>query len=286
MPRKDSHPGFEDSGNVAIVVAHPGHELVVHHFMERCRPLYFCLTEGSGGNGQSRIESTGRLLRSAGARPGPIYGRFSDKDVYRLLLDGRVDVFAALANELAGSLIEADIQRVAGDAMEGFNPGHDICRALIDSAVAIVEARTGRALQNYEFAVHNEPAVASDGASIRLQLDDAAFERKIAAAMAYRELQDEVQDILSRFGRQAFAVESLRPISTSRMLQQFETTSPQYEAMGELRVAAGRYQKVIRYREHVLPVFSALGITDARRAMGDELVAEELGKCPEYLRQR
>jgi hypothetical protein len=94
-----------------------------------------------------------------------------------------------------------------------------------------------------------------------LQLDDDAFERKIDAAMAYGEMQDEVQDALSRFGKQAFAVESLRPSSTHTMLEQFETTSPHYETMGELRVAAGRYQKVIRYREHVFPVFSALGIT-------------------------
>jgi len=244
----------------AIVVAHPGHELVVHHYMEVHRPLYFCLTNGSGGNAQSRLASTDRLIDEIGARRGPIYGRFSDKDVYSLLLQGRVDVFVELRNELAASLIEAGIECVAGDAMEGFNPGHDVCRALIDSATAMVQARTGHALENYEFAVHNNPATDTEGAIVRLDLDDRALERKIAAAMAYREIKDDVQDAMERFGREAFAVECLRPSSTRAMLEQFETTPPRYESIGESRVRDGRYREVVRYREHVAPVFGALGI--------------------------
>jgi hypothetical protein len=35
-------------GKTAVIVAHPGHEMVVYHWMERHRPLYFCLTNGAG----------------------------------------------------------------------------------------------------------------------------------------------------------------------------------------------------------------------------------------------
>ena len=251
---------ISDSGNAAVVVAHPGHELVIHHYLERRRPLYFCLTDGSGGTGQSRLASTSRLLHGVGAFRGSIYGRFSDKEVYRILLDRRVDVFVDLVNELAGNLIDADIECVAGDAMEGFNPAHDLCRALIDSAVAIVGMRTGRFLQNYEFAVHGDPVADPADALIRLKLDERALERKIDAAMAYREVIGEVHDALDRFGRQAFAVECLRSSSASAMLEQFESTPPAYESIGERRVSEGRYREVVRYREHVLPVISALGI--------------------------
>ena len=246
----------------AIVVAHPGHELVIHHYMEVHRPLYLCLTDGSGGDAASRLASTTNLLARVGARPGSIYGRFSDKNVYRLLLERRVDVFVDLLNELAGNLIDAGVECVAGDAMEGFNPGHDICRALIDSAVAAVQTRTGRALENYEFAVHNNPASDTEGALIRLDLDDDAFDRKIAAAMTYREIKDDVENAMERFGREAFAVECLRPSSTRAMLEQFETTPPRYESIGESRVREGRYREVVRYHEHVAPVFRALGIAN------------------------
>ena len=253
-------PDLSDSCNAAVVVAHPGHELVIHHYLESHRPLYFCLTDGSGGNGRSRLESTSRLLHGVGAFPGSIYGRFSDKEVYRILLDGRVEVFVDLVNELAGNLIDADIQCIAGDAMEGFNPAHDLCRALIDSAVAIVQIRTGRALQNYEFAVHGDPIADPADALIRLELDEGALERKIDAAMAYREVIGEVHDALDRFGRQAFAVECLRSSSASAMVEQFESKPPAYESIGESRVSEGRYREVVRYREHVLPVISALGM--------------------------
>ena len=246
---------------ISVVVAHPGHELMVHHLIERCRPVYFCLTDGSGGGAKSRVESTTRFLRQVGGTPGAIYGRFSDREIYRLLLDRRVEVFARLADELAKNLMDHGIECVAGDAMEGFNPAHDICRALIDGAVAIVQARTGRVLQNYEFAVHNDPAPIAAEATIRLELDEAALQRKIAAAMAYPEMQGEVRAALNKFGKQSFAVEYLRPATTSAMLDKFEITPPRYELLGEIRVSEGRYREIVRYREHLFPVFAALGVT-------------------------
>lgn len=259
MGPADATPSRTDK--ISIVVAHPGHELMVHHLIERSQPMYFCLTDGSGGGAKSRIESTTRLLRQVGATPGGIYGRFSDREIYRLLLDRRVDVFAGLADELAKNLIDHRIECVAGDAMEGFNPGHDVCRALIDGAVAIVQTRTGRVLQNYEFALHNDIASAAAGATIRLTLDNAALERKIAAAMAYPEMQGEVRAALSKFGKQSFSVEYLRPATTSAMMHKFEITPPRYELLGEIRVSEGRYSEIVRYREHLFPVFAALGLT-------------------------
>lgn len=258
MPHDDeTSPSRNDLGNMAIAVAHPGHELLVHHHLERYRPLYFCLTDGSGAAGQSRLESTDRLLQGIGARPGSIYGRFSDREIYTLLLEGRTEVFCALAGELAEGLIDADIQWIAGDAMEGFNPGHDLCRALIDHAVAIVNARSGRRIENFEFAVHNVPT--PQNATVRMQLDEAALDRKIEAALAYSEIKDEVQDALTRIGRQSFAIESLQPSSAHEMMERFETAPPRYETLGEERVLLGRYREVIRYREHVLPAFQAIG---------------------------
>src|SRR5689334_14208094 len=104
---------------------------MVHHWMERNAPLYFCLTDGSGGNGVPRLESTSRLLHSVAATRGGIFGRYCDKDVYRLLLDGDPAPFVDLRDELADCLIAADVSCVAGDGIEGFNPVHDVCRGLI-----------------------------------------------------------------------------------------------------------------------------------------------------------
>ena len=121
----------------ALVVAHPGHELRVYHWLEKHHPIYCCLTDGSGGGATSRLPSTTRLLNTVGASVGPIYGRYPDTLVYRLLLDGRVDVFVTLAEELAEALATANVDCVGGDAVEGFNPAHDVCRLIVDGAVEI-----------------------------------------------------------------------------------------------------------------------------------------------------
>lgn len=251
----------------AIIVAHPGHELRAYHWMERERPLYFCLTDGSGAAAASRMPSTTRLLEDLGATPGPVYGRYTDKEIYRLLLDGSVDVFVRLANDLATALVAADVDHVAGDAVEGFNPTHDVCRFLIDGAVEISRRRTGRRIENVEFVLDGPPDDCPADIRARatwLRLDDAALTRKIDSALAYAELRDEVSGVLERFGRQAFAVECLRPPTTRLMMEQFDRDRPSYERYGEKRVEAGIYGEVIRYREHVLPVWSA--IDDASRA--------------------
>ena len=245
----------------AIIVAHPGHELRVHNWMERNRPLYCCLTEGSGGIASPRLNSTLRLLDSVGAAAGPIVGRYSDREMYRRLLSGDVALFAQLAVELAETLMAAGVTVVAGDAVEGFNPVHDVCRFVIDGAVAIVRTRTGQSPQNYEFVLDDSPDTCPESLreeAVRVCLDDAALERKIAAALEYPELRDEVRGALDRFGRSAFAVECLRPSTTRLMIEHFEREPPAYERYGQMRVNEGRYTEIIRYRQHVLPVLAAI----------------------------
>ena len=245
----------------AIVVAHPGHELRVFHWMERVRPLYCCLTEGSGGAGSSRMPSTDVVLERVGSRSGPIYGRYSDKEVYRLLLAGRTDVFVALAEELADLFVSAGIDEVAGDAVEGFNPSHDVCRFVIDGAVALASLRRGRPIDNRDFVLEARPDAcpeASRDAAAWLRLDEAALDRKIDAALQYPELRPEVHAALERYGRGAFAVECLRPVTTALMLDALDGELPFYERYGEQRVRDGRYAEIIRYRQHVLPVRTAI----------------------------
>ncbi len=256
-----THDAFGDLGKAAVIVAHPGHELMVYHWMERHRPLYFCLTDGSGGRAKSRLASTARLIDKIGAAAGPLYGRYADKEVYRLLLDGRVEEFVRLARELADALTAAGIECVVGDALEGFNPVHDVCRFLIDGALAIVRRQTGRLVRNYDFVLDSPPDSCPEplrAGALWLRLDEAALERKLEAALAYPELREEVEAAVRRFGRQAYAVECLRPAATRSIIARFETERPVYERSGQIRVSEGLYRDVIRYREHVEPVLVAI----------------------------
>ncbi|TIU68722.1 MAG: hypothetical protein E5W25_11970, partial [Mesorhizobium sp.] len=61
--------GWWRGKKAALVVAHPGHELRVHHWMETAKPLVLVLTDGSGHLGVGRLDRTAEVLAGAGARP-------------------------------------------------------------------------------------------------------------------------------------------------------------------------------------------------------------------------
>lgn len=245
----------------ALVIAHPGHELRVFHWLETAQPLVFVLTDGSGHQGISRLGSTTRLLAGVGAAAGVLYGCMSDAELYRLLLAGDIGAFLGLAGALARALHKAGVRTVVGDALEGFNPGHDVCRLLIDAAVGKLATTNTPALGNFEFALVGSPQGMPEAAppeALRLRLDDAALERKLAAARAYPEMAAEVAGALAKFGLEAFREETMWPSTAHADLVARFPAGAFFERHGEQRVREGHYRETVRLRDHLLPVAAAL----------------------------
>jgi hypothetical protein len=241
----------------ALFVAHPGHELALHGWLEASHPRVFVLTDGSGNSGQSRLGSTRTLLERAGAFPGEIFGACPDRRLYEALVAGETSFFLGLAERLAAAIVSGGIGMVVADSAEGYNPAHDVCRLVADAAVrAAVES--GRAVTNWDFPL-TRPAADNSPGTLHLVLDDDALARKRAAADAYPEMHSEVEAALARSGLEEFRVETLRPVDPEAEPFPFGGAAPEYEAFGERRVTAGHYPRVIRFREHVLPVAEALG---------------------------
>ena len=242
----------------ALVIAHPGHELRVHRWLELARPKVFVLTDGSGRTGQSRIASTSSVLASAGANPASIYGRFTDVELYDLVLRGDAATLVSLMRELATAFARDGVGGVVGDALEGFNPSHDLCRFLINGAVLLLRTETGRDVLNFAFPLDAPPEDSGSHAGqpgVRIDLDAAALTRKLAAASNYAALQSEVASAVSRFGTQAFATEWLHPVlDPLEGLTRMREEPPQYERFGEGRVKDGVYSEAIGYRTHVRPL--------------------------------
>jgi hypothetical protein len=94
--------------------------------------------------------------------------------------------------------------------------------------------------------------------AIRLRLDESAFARKLAAARTYPELAAEVDTALNRFGIEPFRVECLRPIDHNPRGDAVTLEPPFYERYGKKQVAAGYYDRVLSYREHVFPLIEAV----------------------------
>ena len=80
----------------------------------------------------------------------------TDHEIYADLLAGRHERLIDIARTLASLLTREGSAWVAGDAAEGYNPTHDVCRLVINAAVAIA-ARRGVSIPNLEFPLDAPP---------------------------------------------------------------------------------------------------------------------------------
>ncbi len=241
----------------ALVIGHPGHELLVHGWLEVAHPLVFVFTDGSGRSNQSRLASTTKVLNQTGAKCGSIYGRLTDAAAYAAILNHEFELFVGLARELSGALVAERIDYVAGDAFEGYNPMHDVCRLVINAAVTVAGRERGQCVANFEFSLTGPCNELPHPNRIWRLLDEAAFARKMTAAKGYAQLSGEVSAALERTSTEAFRVECLCPVD--RCAGDYRGNEPPfYEQYGEKQVAAGYYDRVLRYNEHIAPLAEAL----------------------------
>ncbi len=254
---------FASSSNAraALVIAHPGHELLVHGWLELVRPCVFVLTDGSGRTNEPRLDTTTKILNEIGAKPGSIYGRLSDRAAYSAILNREFDLFIRLAKELADAFTAERIDYVAGDAAEGYSPTHDVCRLIINTAVRITNQSRGSGVANFEFPLVSPPIAnlaALHREDIWLQLEEKAFARKMASAKGYTSLTSEVSAALSRASADAYRIECLHRVDGISDTRGWDGERPFYEDYGEKQVTAGYYQRVLRYHDHLEPLAEAL----------------------------
>ncbi len=251
------------AARAALVVAHPSHELRLYRWLELARPGVFVLTDGSGRVGQSRLGATTRLLADVGATPGTIYGRMTDAESYAAMLRKDVNLFVGLAVELAEAFERGRIDYVAGDAVEGYNSTHDVCRLVINAAVALVNKTRSNQIANFDFPVVGKPDDCPPdmrSQAIQVWLDGEMLERKLTVARCYHlSVASEVEKAVNEIGIDAFRTEWLRPIANGRSSNSASEDVPFYEAHGANQVAAGHYTSVVSYREHIAPIADALG---------------------------
>ena len=293
----------QDSRRAALVVAHPSHELCIHGWLQKARPYVCVLTDGGGRSGQSRLARTSEVISRAGAVQGVIYGRLTDLEVYSAILRKDSGLFVRIVEELASVFVDEQIDYVVGDADEGYNVAHDMCRVIIDVAAALAAEVYGHHVVRYDFPLVGPGDEHQNHGAFWLRLDDDAFTDKIEAARAYsKQLAEDVElalggdsfhgirrlsepqlndaidvelksavieELESRpcmkakyryliegLPLDALRVECLRPVNGSHN-STFEE-SRFYELYGEKLVAAGRYDNVIRFREHMYPLTQAI----------------------------
>ena len=240
----------------ALVIAHPGHELRVYQWLKLARPLVFVLTDGSGRSGTSRLYQTTRILERAGARRGGIYGDLTDAELYSAVLRFDVGTFLDLTERLADELRREEIAYVVADALEGYNPAHDLCRYVTNAAVRLLAAQ-GVDLDNFDLIAGDARDQTGPHHGISIDVDLGVLEEKIALALAYTELQADVHRIISGEGIESLKTECFRLNSDSTDTL---PAPPFYEMHGRRQVVAGFYAQTIMYEQHIRPIADALRV--------------------------
>ena len=234
-----------------LILAHPGHELRLFHWMERMRPLVFILTDGSGGLAPPRTTYSLDAIRAAGGRVGrSVMGRMPDRAWYAALRGGDMTPFLAALTDIAEEARDScgPSPLVVADPVEGYNPMHDLCSALADGVAARLGPDTRRLTFDLTETAGSEDI---DGD----ELDDAALSRKRRAILDYAPLAEEARRLLAADPK-SLGRERLLPCCFDWPAQLAEP--PAYEAFGQARVRDGLYDAAITYGDHVLPVARAL----------------------------
>jgi hypothetical protein len=233
-----------------LLMAHPGHELLLHHWMERHRPTVFALSDGSGSLGIPRVERSKHVIEAGGAKVGSIFGLLPDAAWYEAIATQDVAPFIQVVKSIAMAGDEMP-QVIVSDSIEYFNPLHDLCCVLAHIVACQASARGSGFVQHLDYPIE---ASSDRRPEMLLQLDQAALARKHAVIANYEGLRREVERRGAGMNLEDLGRETLHPARCLEMWPETLPFEPLYEKYGRMRVNSGVYHDVITYSGHVRPI--------------------------------
>ncbi|MEO8602249.1 MAG: hypothetical protein ABI629_06715 [bacterium] len=257
MSTLDLAPGRQH----VIVFSHPNHELAVFGLLQRLRPQLVYLTDGGGA---ARVGETCLGLERIGLRQQAHFLNFSEQSLYDALLAGDIGFYRDIAARVGERFEALKPQQVFCDAVEFYNPLHDmslpiVFAALRDRAAAVFEVplvhqRAG-AVEAYD--VQRMPPSRRAG-EVEMPLSERELAAKLAArAQGYALLQAQMGPVLAGLPQAHLAIEVVAPAPP-------ELPAPgpdcvlRYEWRAQRLLARGEIGQAITYADHFLPLAASL----------------------------
>ncbi len=256
-----SEIGLGVSENSVLLVAHPAHELLIHHWMEQAKPSVLILTDGAGSAGTARIASSRVNVLGTGAQPGPLFGAHSDAEIYRKILHRDLAFFRGVLDSVTQTLVDENADVFVSDPVEHYSPAHDLCATI----AAIAHTRASRILGHHirylQFPIEYRDQ--AQGIPLVLHLPETAIARKLAAAGRVPGVAAEKARLLA-MDPLLLASEILWEMAPGREPLPAPETEPFYEHYGRLRITQGLFSELITYRHHLRPLVAALAAPESR----------------------
>jgi hypothetical protein len=265
-----------------VVTSHPNHELAILGTLLRLRPALLFLTDGGA---QARLDDTRRSLARCGLLDDARFLEVPEPELYAALAEGDPGALLRLLEEIRGEIARTGTRQVLCEAVELYNPLHDITMPLVAAAVRSLSAgrhgeAIGDAVEIVEFPLIAQVAGESgaDGAAYRVQrpsheqradtvtvrLRPEELAAKVEArASAYPGLLEQLGDVLGALDEEHLAVEVF---ARARLDREGRAVPPRpgedcalrYERRGELLRRSGSVERVITLRDHFLPAVAAV----------------------------
>lgn len=184
-------------GNGALAVAHAGHELRLHGFIEQAKPYMFILTDGSSDKASPRMGYSQIYASNLFPEQKDTFMTFSlgnlskeekyikDSQLINEMMSGRTEFFEMYAGEMAHIMIEKQIDYVVCDASEDADVAHEIGVILTDVAIRLVEKMSRKKIMRYEYAVTKPYNHDLTEDCIHIVLDEPMAQRKIEELSKY-----------------------------------------------------------------------------------------------------
>lgn len=245
-----------------MVFSHPNHELAVFGFMQRVRPWILYLTDGGGS---TRVEQTQRGLSEIGLLDKATFLNHPEASFYQALVNRDVNFFRRVSMQIRKIAARLHPAYVLCDAIEFYNPVHDLSLPLVKTAL-------GAAAKIFEIPLIYQIPAATERYAIQrmpssrqkdcltLQLTEEELRRKRQGrdtiyTVLLRDMGQLLRADFSRYARSECFVPAERDvglptISAERVLR--------YEWRAELLKAQKAIRTAITYRKNYLPVVERL----------------------------
>lgn len=255
-----------------FVLSHPNHELAVLGHLQRLRPHLLVLTDGGAAE---RVEQTRAQLARLGLLSDARFLSHPEEAFYEALRRRDAGFFRRVAGQVAERVAEVSPASVWCDAVEHYNPTHDLSLPLVLRALAdrphlpvreiplVHQAPGGGEPHAPRYVLQRFPPPPEPGEeALRLAPTEVEAKRR-ARDEAYPSLAAQLGGLLTSAPREVLEVEVTRAVprrATPALPTPDGRRVLRYEWRGRLRQTRGEVAEALTFEGAMRPALEGLGV--------------------------
>jgi hypothetical protein len=246
-----------------MIFGHPGHELALFGLLKRHQPEIIVITDGGA---PERLEQSRRGLGSIGLQDRVRYLGFSESSFYEALLNHDVKTFQKVVDVLQAEIQRVEPKQVFCDAVEFYNPVHDITLPMVMAAsVRLFERELFEVPLVYQVPSTEEQYVVQRVPGplrkrvLTYELTSAELRQKMQARdEIYLNLKDQLGPDFLGITAEHLGHEEIAPAGDPLVAPGETGRAMRYEWRANVLLKAGQIQRAITHRDHYVPMVNAL----------------------------